>query len=89
MSKGKRHTPEQIASILKQHEGGLTTAEVCRHNNISHQTLYRWKSKYSGMGTPEVKRLKQLEDENHRLKHMVAEQALDIQSMKTIIEGKY
>ncbi len=86
---GKRHNPTEIASILKLHEGGLSVAEICRQNNISQQTLYRWKSKYGGMGTPEVKRLKQLEDENRRLKQMVAGQALDIQGMKTIIEGKY
>ena len=89
MSKQKRHKPEEIASILKQHEAGLTTAEICRQYGISSQTLYRWKSKYAGMGTPEVKRLKQLEDENRRLKQMVADPALDMQAMKTIIEGKY
>ena len=89
MSKGKRHTPEQIASILKQHEAGLSTSEICRQHNISSQTLHRWKPKYTGMGTPEVKRLRHLEDENRRLKQMVADQALDIQAMKTIIEGKY
>lgn len=89
MAKRKRHTPEQIASILKLADAGMTTAEICRQHNISEQTFYRWKSKYAGMGTPEVKRLKQLEDENRRLKQMVADQALDIQAMKTIIEGKY
>ena len=88
MSKQKRHKPEEIASILKQHEAGLTAAEICRQYGISSQTLYRWKSKYA-VGTPEVKRLKQLEDENRRLKQMVADQALDMQAMKTIIEGKY
>lgn len=89
MAKRKRHTPEQIASILKLADAGMKTAEICRQHNISEQTFYRWKSKYAGMGTPEVKRLKQLEDENRRLKQMVADQALDIQAMKTIIEGKY
>jgi len=89
MSKQKRHTPEQIASILKQQEGGLATSEICRQHGISEQTFYRWKSKYGGMGTSEVKRLKHLEDENRRLKQMVADQALDIEAMKTIIEGKY
>ena len=77
MSKGKRHTPEQIASLLKQQEG------------ICEQTFYRWKSQYGGMGSSEVKRLKALEEENRRLKHLVGEKELDIQALKTIVEGKY
>ena len=89
MSKQKRHTPEQISSILRQQEGGLKVAEICRQNGISEQTFYRWKSKYAGMGTPELKRLKQLEEENRRLKQIIGEQSLDIQGMKFIIEGKY
>ena len=89
MSKQKRHKPEEIASILKRHEAGLTTAEICRQYGISSQTLNRWKSKYAGMVTQKVKRLKQLEDENRCLKQMVADQALDMQAMKTIIEGQY
>lgn len=89
MPKGKRPSPEQIASALRKQEGGMKVSEICRQHNISEQTFYRWKSKYAGMGTPELQRLKQLEDENRRLKQMVADQALDIQGMKTIIEGKY
>ena len=61
MSKQKRHNPEQIASILRQQGGGLKVAEICRQNGTSEQTIYRQKSKYAGMGTPELKRLKQLE----------------------------
>ena len=67
----------------------MKVSEIYRQHNISEQTFYRWKSKYAGMGTSELQRLKQLEDENRRLKQMVADQALDIQGMKTIIEGKY
>jgi putative transposase len=89
MARGKRHTPEQIASILKQQEAGLKTAEVCRQHGISEQTFYRWKSKYGGMGASELRRLKQLEEENQRLKKIVGDQALDIDALKTIVEGKY
>ena len=89
MSKRRRHTPEQIASILRQQEAGLKVAEICRQNGISEQTFYRWKSKYGGMGVSEVKRLKALEEENRRLKQLVAEKELDIQALKVIAEGKY
>ena len=89
MSKRKRHTPEQIASILKRQEGGLKVAEICRQESISEQTFYRWKSQYGGMSSQEVRRLKNLEEENRRLKQLVGEQALDIQALKTIVEGKY
>jgi putative transposase len=89
MSNRKRHSPEQIASILKQQEGGLSAAEVCRQNGISEQTFYRWKSKYGGMSVSETRRLKLLEEENRKLKQLVGEQALDIQALKVVIEGKY
>ncbi len=89
MAHRKRHTPEQITSILRQQEAGLKVAEICRQNGISEQTFYRWKSKYGGMDTSELRRLKQLEEENGRLKKIVGDQALDIDAMKTIIEGKY
>lgn len=82
MARGKRHTPEQIASNLKQQEAGLKTAEVCRQHGISEQTFYCWKSKYGGMGASELRRLK-------RLKKIVGDQALDIDALKTIVEGKY
>ncbi len=89
MAKRKRHSPEQIAAILKQQEAGLKVTEICRKHGISEQTFFRWKSKYGGMGASEVKRLKALEEENRRLKQLVAEKELDLQAMKTIIEGKY
>ena len=89
MPKGKGPSPEQIAVALRKQEGGMKVSETCRQHNISEQTFYRWQSKYAGMGTSELQRLKPLEDENRRLKQMVADQALDIQGMKTIIEGKY
>ena len=89
MSRRPRHTPEQIAAILKRQEGGLKVAEICRQEGISEQTFYRWKSQYGGMGASEVKRLKALEDENRRLKQLLGEKELDIHALKTIVEGKY
>jgi len=68
--KGTRHSEEQIISILKQGEAGLTTAELCRQHNITEQTYYRRKAKNGGMDSSEAKRLKQLEDENPTLKHV-------------------
>jgi putative transposase len=82
--KGKRHTEEQIIGILKQSEAGMKTAEVCRQAGVSEQTFYRWKSKYGGMEASDAKRLRQLEDENRRLKHLVAELTLDNRVLKDI-----
>ena len=89
MSKRKRHTAEQIASILKHQEAGLKVADVCRQHGISEQTFYRWKSQYGGMSGSEVRRMKDLEEENRRLKQLIGEKELDIQALKTIVEGKY
>jgi putative transposase len=79
-----RFTEEQIIKILKEHEHGKKAAEIVRENNISEQTFYRWKSKYGGMEISEAKRLKQLEEENRRLKEMVAELSLDNRILKDI-----
>jgi len=79
-----RFTEEQIIKILKEHEQGKKAAEIVRENNISEQTFYRWKSKYGGMEINEAKRLKQLEEENRRLKEMVAELSLDNRILKDI-----
>ena len=87
--KGTRHSEEQIIAILKQGEAGLTTAELCRQHGITEQTYYRWKAKYGGMELSEMQRLKQLEDENRRLKHIVAEQTLDIQALKAVVAKKW
>jgi putative transposase len=87
--KRKRFSEEQIIGILKQAEGGLPLAELIRQHGICEGTYYRWKSKYGGMELGEAKRLKQLEDENRRLKRLVADQALDIQILKEVASGKY
>jgi putative transposase len=80
--KGTRHSEEQIIAILKQGEAGLSTAELCRQHGITEQTYYRWKAKYGGMDSSEARKLKQLEDENRKLKHVVAELTLDNRALK-------
>lgn len=87
--KRSRFSEEQIITILKQAEGGLPLPELLRQHGISAGTYYRWKSKYGGLELSEAKRLKQLEDENRRLKRLVADQALDIQILKEVASGKY
>ena len=87
--KRARFSEEQIIGILKQAEGGLPLPELIRQHGICEGTYYRWKSKYGGMELGEAKRLKQLEDENRRLKRLVADQALDIQILKEVASGKY
>ena len=87
--KRRRFTEEQILAVLKDGEAGRKVADLCRTHGISEQTYYRWKSKYGGLELSELKRLKQLEDENRRLKHIVAEQTLDIQALKAVVEKKW
>jgi putative transposase len=87
--KRKRFSEEQIIGILKQAEGGVPLPELIRQHGICEGTYYRWKSKYGGLELSEAKRLKQLEDENRRLKRLVADQALDIQILKEVASGKY
>ena len=84
-----RFTDEQIVKILQLHENGLKVAEICRQHGISEQTYYRWKSKYGGMEVSEVKRLKELEAENRRLKQLVGEKELDIVALKAALSKKY
>lgn len=81
----KRFTEEQIIRILKEHEGGKKAADIIREHSISEQTFYRWKSKFGGMDVSEAKRLKQLEEENRRLKEMVADLSLDNKILKDVI----
>ena len=78
----RKYTDEQIVAILHEHQGGVTAKEVIRRHGISLDTFYRWKRKYAGLGKAELQRLKALEDENRRLKRMVADQALNIQVLK-------
>lgn len=87
--KKSRFTEEQIISALREHEAGGKTAEISRRLGITTHTFYRWKSKYGGMEVSEARRLRELEDENRKLKHMVAEQALDIRALKDVINRKW
>mgnify|MGYP001008415439 CR=1 FL=1 len=80
-----RFTEEQIIKIVKEHEGGKKAADIVREYNISEQTFYRWKSKFGGMDVNEAKRLKQLEEENRRLKEMVADLSLDNKILKDVL----
>ncbi len=80
-----RFTEEQIIKILKEHEGGKKAADIVREYNIAEQTFYRWKSKYGGMDVSEARRLKQLEEENRRLKEMVADLSLDNKILKDVL----
>lgn len=86
--KKSRFTESQIIGILKQKEAGMKTADICREHGISPATFYNWKSKYGGMEVSDVKRLRELEQENARLKRMYAELSLDHQILKDIIEKK-
>jgi putative transposase len=87
--KKSRFTEEQIIAVLKESEAGAKTKELCRQHGISEQTLYRWKSKYGGMEVSEAKRLRELEDENRRLKQMVANLSLDNQALKEVLKKKW
>lgn len=80
----KRFTEEQIIAVLKRYEQGSKVSDLSREINISEATIYKWISKYGGMDVSDAKRLKGLEDENRRLKHIVADQTLDIQALKAL-----
>ena len=80
-----RFTEEQIIRILKEHEAGKSASAIARECNISEQTFYRWKSKYGGMDVSDAKKLKALEDENRKLKLMVADLTLDNKALKDIV----
>jgi len=80
----KRYTEEQIVNILKEGLAGMKTEDLCRKYNVSTNTYYNWRQKFSGMEVSDVKRLRALEDENRRLKHIVADLTLDNQALKAI-----
>ena len=87
--KKSKFTEEQIAFALRQTETGIPVAEVCRKMRIAEQTFYRWKRKYGGLGVSELRRLKQLEEENRRLKRMVADLSLDKQMLQDVLSKKF
>ncbi|AAM84092.1 Hin recombinase [Yersinia pestis] len=87
--KKTRYTEEQIAFALKQAETGTRVEEVCRKMGISEATFYNWKKKFGGMGVTELRRLRQLEDENQRLKRLVADLSLDKEMLQDVIRKKF
>lgn len=84
-----RFTDAQIVAALKEHEAGVSTSELCRRLGISQETLYRWKRKYGGLEVSEARRLRELEEENRRLKRLVAEQALDVLALKDVLSKNF
>ena len=83
--KASRFSEEQIIAVLREHEAGAKTAEVCRRHGISDATFYKWKARYGGMEVSDAKRLKALQDENRRLKKLLAESMLDNAALKDIL----
>ena len=86
--KTSRYSPEQITFALHQAESGVPPAEVCRKMGISEQTFYRWKKRFMGMGVAEVRRLRVLEEENRKLKQLVADLSLDKQMLQDVLRKK-
>ncbi len=80
-----RFTEEQIIGVLREHEAGVKTAELCRKHGISDATFYNWKAKYGGMTVSDSARLRALEDENRRLKKLLAESMLDVSALKDLL----
>lgn len=85
----RRFSEDQVIRVLKEVDAGGKISEVCRRHGISDATYYNWKAKYGGLGISEIKRLRQLDDENRRLKQIVAEQTLDIQALKGVLSKKF
>jgi putative transposase len=84
----KGHTEEQIIAALKQHESGEKTADICRQLAISQATFYQWKKQYAGLGVQELREMRQLREENSRLKRLVADLSLDRQILQEIVAKK-
>ena len=87
--KRSRFTEEQIIGILKEHEAGVAVAELCRKHGVSNASLYKWKAKYGGMDVSEARKLKALEDENARLKKLLADAMLDNSALKDLLGKKW
>ncbi len=83
--KKSRYSPEQVAFALRQAEGGAPVSEVCRKMGVSEQTFYRWKRRFAGMGVAEVRRLRVLEEENRKLRLLVADLSLDKQMLQDVL----
>ena len=86
--KRKRFSEEQIIGILREHQAGVKASDLCRRHAISEATLYNWRSRYGGMQVSEAKRLRSLEEENRKLKKLLAEAMLDMEALKVVVKGK-
>ncbi len=86
--KSSRYTAEQVAFAMRQAESGTSVSEICRKMDIAEQTFYHWKKKYVGMGVAEVRRLRILEEENRKLKQLVADLSLDKQMLQDVLRKK-
>ena len=86
--KKSRYTDSKIIAILKQHETGVKVGDICREHGISQATFFNWKAKFGGMSSSQLKRLKELESENAKLKRMYAEVSLVHQALKDVVEKK-
>mgnify|MGYP003331633246 CR=1 FL=1 len=84
-----RHTEEQIIQALKEHQAGASVAELCRRHGVSQPTFYKWRQKFGGLEVNEAKRLRLIEDENRKLKKLVANQALDMMVLKDLLAKKF
>ena len=87
--KRKRFSEEQIIAVLREHDAGAKAADLARKYGVSEATLYNWKAKYGGMDVSEAKRLRTLEDENRKLKKLLAESMLDISALKELLSKKW
>jgi putative transposase len=87
--RGTRHSEEQVIAILKQADSGVKTAELCRQHGITEATYYRWKARFGGMDVSDAKKLKQLEEENRKLKHVVADLTLDNLALKDVLSKNW
>ena len=87
--KRSRFTEEQIIGILKEHEAGAKTADLCRKHGVSQATFFKWKSKFGGMDVSDARKLKALEDENRKLKKLLAETMLDVAMLKDLNSKKW
>jgi putative transposase len=87
--KRKRYTEERIIAILKEHEAGASVPALSRRYAVAENTIYRWKAKFGGMEVSDARRLRELEQENRKLKHLLAEAELDKAALKELVKGKW